>query len=169
MKNFSYPDEVLKFIYTNYPDEEIPMTRMQTFITSYYSVINAVNDLSNKGLVNKREVIHGRKTIMVSLTEKGCQVAEQLQNAELAAKGTLKRSFFSREQLIIRFLGNMGNATESQIRGEIPGSLDDLRELEGMNLIWQGTGIENINYFRLTQKGEDVFKKIKETENIVKV
>ena len=77
-----YKDEVLKFMYSNFKDEGIPMTKLQDIISSYYSVTNSVNSLYDQGLVNKREVILGRKTIMISLTKKGKEVAETLKKAE---------------------------------------------------------------------------------------
>ena len=82
VKKSGYKDEILKFIYANFKDEEIPMTKLQDIITSYYSVTSSVNSLYDQGLVNKREVILGRKTIMISLTKKGKEVAEQLKKAE---------------------------------------------------------------------------------------
>ena len=82
VKKSGYKDEILKFIYANFKDEEIPMTKLQDIITSYYSVTSSVNSLYDQGLVNKREVILGRKTIMISLTQKGKDVAEQLKKAE---------------------------------------------------------------------------------------
>ena len=69
-------------MYSNFKDEEIPMTKLQDIISSYYSVTNSVNSLYDQGLVNKREVILGRKTIMISLTKKGKEVAETLKKAE---------------------------------------------------------------------------------------
>lgn len=85
VKKSGYKDEILKFIYASFRDEEIPMTKLQEIITSYYSVINSVNSLYEQGLVNRREVILGRKTIMISLTQKGKEVAEQLMKAEQIA------------------------------------------------------------------------------------
>ena len=78
-------DEILKFIFANFKDEEIPITKLQEIITSYYSITGAVNTLFEQGLVNKREIIIGRKTIMISLTQKGKEVAEQLMKAEKIA------------------------------------------------------------------------------------
>ncbi len=171
IKKSGYSEEILKFLYSNHSDEEVPMTRMQEIITSYYSITNAVENLSKEGLVKKRDVIQGRKTIMVSLTDKGRQVAEQLLNADLAAKGTLKKSFFSRSQLILMFLGRVGKATVPQIKDEIPGSYDDLKELEEMKLITQKieeTKGKKENYTTLTGKGEEMAKELEKCEDIVK-
>ena len=91
VKKSGYKDEILKFIYANFKDEEIPMTKLQDIITSYYSVTSSVNSLYDQGLVNKREVILGRKTIMISLTQKGKDVAEQLLKAqEIANSPTIE-------------------------------------------------------------------------------
>ena len=86
VKKSGYKDEILKFMYSNFKNEEIPMTKLQDIITSYYSVTSSVNSLYDQGLVNKREVILGRKTIMISLTKKGKEVAEQLKKAQEIAE-----------------------------------------------------------------------------------
>ena len=87
IKKSGYEDEILKFIYTNYQEVEIPMTKLQNIITSYYSVTRSVGSLYESGLVNKREIVSGRKTIMISLTKKGREVAEQLKRVEAISKG----------------------------------------------------------------------------------
>ncbi len=116
--------------------------------------------------LNKR--IHYKE---IKLTDKGRQVAEQLINADLAAKGTLKKSFFSRTQLILMFLGKVGKANVSQIKDEISGSYDDLKELEEMKLITQKieeTNGKKENFTMLTEKGEEMFMQLEKCEDIMK-
>ena len=107
----------------------------------------------------------------IKLTDKGRQVAEQLKNAELASQGRLVKSFFSKPQLVLMFLGRVGRATVSQIKEEIPGSYEDLEELKKMNLITSKIEEKNgtmENFVMLTDKGEEALRKFKELEEIVK-
>ncbi|MHB1507512.1 MAG: hypothetical protein ACYCUZ_05585 [Cuniculiplasma sp.] len=126
--------------------------------------------LEKDGLVNIEKKVIGRRTYEISLTEKGRQVAEQLMNADLAAKGTLKKSFFSRSQLILMFLGRVRKATVLQIKDEIPGSYDDLKELEEMKLITQKieeTNGKKENYTTLTGKGEKAIEEIIKLKEVI--
>ncbi len=151
--------------------EEVVKTSLSKLIPNSYALNNHLKELEELGLITIRKEKVVRITFYISLTDKGRQVAEQLLNAELAVKGTLKKSFFSRSQLILMFLGRVGKATVPQIKDEIPGSYDDLKELEEMKLI--SSEIDNdaypqVNYVILTGKGEKMVKRLKEDEEILK-
>ena len=151
--------------------EEVVKTSLSKLIPDSYALNNHLKELEELGLITIRKEKVVRITFYISLTDKGRQVAEQLLNAELAVKGTLKKSFFSRSQLILMFLGRVGKATVPQIKDEIPGSYDDLKELEEMKLI--SSEIDNdaypqVNYVILTGKGEKMVKRLKEDEEILK-
>ena len=159
---------MLSYLFTK---EKCLKTDLQVIVSNIQSLDKLLIKLEKDGLVNIEKKVIGRRTYEISLTEKGRQVAEQLMNADLAAKGTLKKSFFSRSQLILMFLGRVRKATVLQIKDEIPGSYDDLKELEEMKLI--ATEIDNatyppVNYVKLTGKGEEALRKAKELEEIVK-
>ena len=69
------------------------------------------------------------------------------------------------------FLGRVRKATVLQIKDEIPGSYDDLKELEEMKLITQKieeTKGKKENYTTLTGKGEEMAKELEKCEDIVK-
>ena len=151
--------------------EEVVKTSLSKLIPNSYALNNHLKELEELGLITIRKEKVVRITFYISLTDKGRQVADQLLNAELAVKGTLKKSFFSRSQLILMFLGRVGKATVPQIKDEIPGSYDDLKELEEMKLI--SSEIDNdaypqVNYVILTGKGEKMVKRLKEDEEILK-
>ncbi len=131
----------------------------------------SIDKLSVLGYLTIEETIKGRRTYDIFLTDKGHQVAEQLLNAELAAKGTFKKSFFSRQQLIIMLLGDRGKLTVGQIKEEIPGSYDDIKELEEMKLVRSEVDNESYppeNYFVLSEKGEEAYKEIRILEGKIK-
>lgn len=140
-------------------------------MSNLYSLDKLLSSLKEDGLVNIELMKFGKNITEISLTDKGYRVAEQLLNAELAAKGSLKKSFFSRQQLIIMLLGDRRKLTVGQIKEEIPGSYDDLKELEGMKLA--RSEIDNTahppqNWMMLTEKGERAFDKIRRLEEEIK-
>ena len=159
---------MLSYLFTK---EKCLKTDLQVIVSNIQSLDKLLIKLEKDGLVNIEKKVIGRRTYEISLTEKGRQVAEQLMNADLAAKGTLKKSFFSRSQLILMFLGRVRKATVLQIKDEIPGSYDDLKELEEMNLITQKideTNGKKENYTTLTGKGEEMVNQLEKCEDIVK-
>ena len=159
---------MLSYLFTK---EKCLKTDLQVIVSNIQSLDKLLIKLEKDGLVNIEKKVIGRRTYEISLTEKGRQVAEQLMNADLAAKGTLKKSFFSRSQLILMFLGRVRKATVLQIKDEIPGSYDDLKELEEMKLITQKieeTKGKKENYTTLTGKGEEMAKELEKCEDIVK-
>ena len=66
---------------------EVTMTSLQSIATSYNTVRKVMESCQKDGLVKIREVVAGRKTRFVSLTEKGREVAEHLKKAGESAKG----------------------------------------------------------------------------------
>ena len=148
-------------------------TDLQVIVSNIQTLDKLLIKMEKDGLVRIEKKVIGRRTFEISLTDKGKQVAEQLMNADLAARGTLKRSFFSRSQQVLMFLGTetSGKATVSQIKDEIPGSYDDLEELKKMKLIT--SKIDNdayppVNYVVLTEQGEEIVNELGKCENIVK-
>jgi DNA-binding MarR family transcriptional regulator len=168
IKKSGYEDEILKFIYTNYQDVEIPMTKLQDIITSYYTVTSSAGSLYESGLVNKREVVSGRKTIMISLTKKGREVAEQLKRAEAISQG---RKLSSTERYaVILYLYRNGSKNLKEINEDLPGSTEILRELEKLNVVKQE--IKSSKYpqettLSLTEKGMEIGLRFEELERMM--
>ena len=163
-----YSNPLLSYLLTK---EKCLKTDLQVIVSNIQTLDKLLIKLQNDNLIKIEKKVMGRRTFEISLTDKGHQVAEQLLNAELAAKGSLKKSFFSRQQLIIMLLGDRGKLTVGQIKEEIPGSYEDLKELEGMKLVTsklENVRMEKVNHFMLTETGEELFIKMKETENIMK-
>ncbi len=168
IKKSGYEDEILKFIYTNYQDVEIPMTKLQDIITSYYSVTSSVGSLYESGLVNKREVVSGRKTIMISLTKKGREVAEQLKRAEAISKGHNLPT--TDRYAVILYLYRNGSKNLKEINEDIPGSTEILRELEKLKAIKKE--IDKSKYSQeatlsLTEKGMEIGLKLEEVDKMM--
>ena len=168
IKKSGYEDEILKFIYTNYQEVEIPMTKLQNIITSYYSVTRSVGSLYESGLVNKREIVSGRKTIMISLTKKGREVAEQLKRVEAISKGHKLPS--TERYAVILYLYRNGSKNMKEINEDLPGSTEILRELEKLNVVKQE--IDKSKYpqeatLSLTEKGMVVGLRFEELERMI--
>ena len=66
---------------------KIKKTDLSEIIPNPQTYNRMVDELYKADLVSIEEKIMGRKTVILSLTEKGREVAEQLKKAEAAAKG----------------------------------------------------------------------------------
>ena len=149
----------------------LKMTDLKKVITSYDVLRYAILELESAGLVIRKETFDDKRRIIVSLTQSGEKLAEQLKNAELAAQGRLTRSFFSNPQQIILFLGKVGRATVQEIKNEIPDSYDDVKELEGMKIL--RSEVDNGAYpsqqwIMLTEKGTGICEDAKRMEEKLK-
>lgn len=144
------------------------MTKLQDIITSYYTVTSSAGSLYESGLVNKREVVSGRKTIMISLTKKGREVAEQLKRAEAISQG---RKLSSTERYaVILYLYRNGSKNLKEINEDLPGSTEILRELEKLNVVKQE--IKSSKYpqettLSLTEKGMEIGLRFEELERMM--
>ena len=65
---------------------ELQITKFLDIVNSYKTIKEVVKKLEEEGLVKTEEKVIGRKTIYVSLTEKGRAVAEKLKEAEEIVK-----------------------------------------------------------------------------------
>ena len=77
----------------------------------------------NKGFVGIGIKIFERRTFEVSINYRYQCVAEQLKSAMISVKNTMKKSFFSRSQLILMFMGKEEKPTVPLIKDEIPGHM----------------------------------------------
>ena len=66
--------------------EDLTITQFLDIVNSYKTIKDIVKKLEEDGLVKTEEKVMGRKTIYVSLTEKGRAVAEKLKEAEEVAR-----------------------------------------------------------------------------------
>ncbi len=149
----------------------IVKSKLNTIVKSHQVLDTLLNQLKEDSYITIIETKIGPPKYNISLTDKGRQVAEQLKNAELAAQGRLVKSFFSRPQQVLIFLGKVGRATVPQIKEEIPGAYDDLEELRKIKLITSKIEEKNgsmENLVMLTEKGEEIVKELEKCEDIVK-
>ena len=66
--------------------KDLTITQFLDIVNSYKTIKDIIKKLEEDGLVRIEEKVMGRKTIYVSLTEKGRAVAEKLKEAEEVAK-----------------------------------------------------------------------------------
>ena len=165
----AYSDDLLLFLNEHGPSLQYQI--IGTIVPSNMTLEKIRMYSEERGLITVTETRMGTKKYTYSLTDKGRQVAEQLKNAELASQGRLVKSFFSKPQQVLIFLGRVGRATVPQLKEEIPGSYEDLEELKKMNLIT--SDIDNVayppvNYIMLTEKGKKVCEEANKIAELVK-
>ncbi len=151
--------------------ESVKKTDLLSIVSSSDSLSNSIRALQEEGFINVETKIIGRKNVFLSLTDKGHKVAKQLMMAQLAAEGKIINTFFSRQQLIIMFIGKVGKATISQIKDEILGSYDDLEDLKKIKLVKSEIDSKAYppeNYVMLTDQGEEMFRELEKAEGILK-
>lgn len=68
-------------------DQPVMITRLYRSNRNYYAFKNVIKKMEEDGLVEVKESVEGRKSIYVSLTEKGRAVAEKIKEAEDIAAG----------------------------------------------------------------------------------
>ncbi len=69
-------------------DQPVLITKLYRSNRNYYAFKNVIKKMEEDGLVEVKESVEGRKSIYVSLTEKGKAVAEKLKEAEEVAMMT---------------------------------------------------------------------------------
>ena len=114
--------------------------------------------MEEESLIKIETKIIGRKTIFISLTQKGREVAEQLKRAEAISKG--KKLPSTERYAVILYLYRNGSKNMKEINEDLPGSTEILRELEKLNVVKQE--IDKSKYpqetmLSLTEKGMELF------------
>ncbi|MHB1439975.1 MAG: hypothetical protein ACYCSO_05265 [Cuniculiplasma sp.] len=150
-------------------EDGVPMTTFQKIATSYNTVKKLINSFEKDGLVEKKELMIGRKTFQVSLTPKGRAVAEQLKHAEDAATG--KKFTFPDKFAIISFLDKNGSTPLHDLKDEFQDATEMVRELEELKVIKQeinSSSYPPINFIVLTEKGKEIALYLRKIEEIMK-
>jgi len=70
---------ILLYIYDN---QEIPITQLSKLVKNSQTYSRTVHLFEEDGIIKSRELIHNRRYVMISLTDKGIKLAEGLRKAE---------------------------------------------------------------------------------------
>jgi len=126
--------------------------------------------LEAEGLISMKEEILGRRTYLVSLTDKGQAVAEQLKKAEQVAKGGEISEFLTDDMKILIFLLNEKEARYESLKGKFGSAYSSVSRLKQMKLVdakIDNSKFPNEEIISLTDKGKEVAQKLKEIEEIL--
>jgi len=126
--------------------------------------------LEAEGLISMKEEILGRRTYLVSLTDKGQAVAEQLKKAEQVAEGREISEFLTDDMKILIFLLSEKEARYESLKEKFGSAYSSVSRLKQMKLI--DVRIDNKKYpseeiISLTDKGRKVAQKLKEIEEVL--
>jgi len=113
----------------------------------------------------------GRKTIYISLTDKGQAVAEQLKKAEQVAEGGEISEFLTDDMKILVFLLGENEVPFGLLKEKFGSAYTSVSRLKQMGLVH--ARIDNNRFpkeeiISLTDKGRKVAQKLKEIEEVLK-
>ena len=160
-----HSSRVLLFLLEN---GQIKKTDLLNVISSSDSLSGSLRRMEEESLIKIETKIIGRKTIFISLTQKGREVAEQLKRAEAISKG--KKLPSTERYAVILYLYRNGSKNMKEINEDLPGSTEILRELEKLNVVKQV--IDKSKYpqetmLSLTEKGMEIGLRFEELERMM--
>ena len=160
-----HSSRVLLFLLEN---GQIKKTDLLNVISSSDSLSGSLRRMEEESLIKIETKIIGRKTIFISLTQKGREVAEQLKRAEAISKG--KKLPSTERYAVILYLYRNGSKNLKEINEDIPGSTEILRELEKLNVVKQE--IDKSKYpqettLSLTEKGMEIGEMLNKVEGMM--
>ncbi len=144
-------------------------SKLISIVTSPPVLTNVVNKMEEEKLIKTVEERIGRRTINISLTDRGLAVAEQLRRAEDVSKG--RKFLFPDKFAIISFLDKTGTSTMTSLTNEFRNVSELLKELEGLKVIMReinSSGYPPTNFISLTEKGKKIADKLNEVEELFK-
>ena len=160
-----HSSRVLLFLLEN---GQIKKTDLLNVISSSDSLSGSLRRMEEESLIKIETKIIGRKTIFISLTQKGREVAEQLKRAEAISKG--KKLPSTERYAVILYLYRNGSKNLKEINDDLPESTEILRELEKLNVVKQE--IDKAKYpqetmLSLTEKGMEIGEMLNKVEGMM--
>ncbi|MHB1440016.1 MAG: hypothetical protein ACYCSO_09855 [Cuniculiplasma sp.] len=144
-------------------------SKLISIVTSPPVLTNVINKMEEEKLIKTVEERIGRRTINISLTDRGLAVAEQLRRAEDISKG--RKFLFPDKFAIISFLDKTETSTMTSLTNEFRNVSELLKELEDLKVIKQeinSSGYPPTNSISLTEKGKRIADKLNEIEELFK-
>jgi len=126
--------------------------------------------LEAEGLISMKEEILGRRTYLVSLTDKGQAVAEQLKKAEQVAVVGEISEFLTDDMKILIFLLGENEVPFGFLKERFGSAYSSVSRLKQMGLV--DARIDNTKFpgeqvVTLSLKGKKVAEKLKEIEEVL--
>jgi len=149
---------------------KIKKTDLLEIVSSSDSLSNTLRKLQDDGLIIMETKIIGRKTIYLSLTEKGQTVAEQLKKAEQVVEGNEISDFLTDDMKILVYLLNEKETPYESLKERFSGAYSSVSRLRHMKLI--GARVDNgkdpsEEIIFLTETGRKVAEYLKRIEELL--
>ena len=160
-----HSSKILLFLLQN---GQIKKTELLSVISSSDSLSSSLRKMDEEGLIKIETKVIGRKTIFISLTERGREVAEQLKKAEAVSKGH-KLPTTDRYAVILYLYRNVSKNMK-EINEDLPGSTEILRELEKLNVVKQeinSSKYHQVTMLSLTEKGMEIGEMLNKVEGMM--
>jgi len=162
-----HASQILTFVFSR---GRIKKTDLLEIVSSSDSLSKTLRKLQDDGLIIMETKVIGRKTIYISLTDKGQAVAEQLKKAEQVAEGREISEFLTDDMKILIYLLNEKEARYESLKGKFSSAYSSVSRLKQMKLV--DAKIDNSKFpkeeiISLTDKGKKVAEKLKEIEEIL--
>jgi DNA-binding MarR family transcriptional regulator len=163
-----HASQILTFVFSR---GRIKKTDLLEIVSSSDSLSNTLRKLQDDGLIIMETKVIGRKTIYISLTDKGQAVAEQLKKAEQVAEGREISEFLTDDMKILIYLLHEKETPYESLKGKFSSAYSSVSRLKQMKLV--RARIDSSKYpseeiISLTDRGRKVAEKLKEVEEVLK-
>jgi len=163
-----HASQILTFVFSR---GRIKKTDLLEIVSSSDSLSKTLRKLQDDGLIIMETKVIGRKTIYISLTDKGQAVAEQLKKAEQVAEGGEISEFLTDVMKILIFLLGENEVPFGLLKEKFGSAYTSVSRLKQMGLVH--ARIDNNRFpkeeiISLTDKGRKVAQKLKEIEEVLK-
>ncbi len=155
-------------IFWLYDRNQVLKTDLQSVVKNLYSLNSLLQKLEEDEIIKIEKKPFGKNITEIMLTPKGREVAEQLRKAEAISQG---RKFPATDRYaVILHLYRNGPMNLKEIKDDLPGSTEILRELEKLNVVKQE--IDKSKYpqetmLSLTEKGMEIGLRFEELERMM--
>jgi len=158
-----FANSVIRFLYE--ADKPVIKSALSKVVNNPYTLSKLLESLSKEGLINYSINEFGRKSYNISLTQKGRDVAEHLMKLDAISKG--KKLPSTERYAVILYLYRNGSKNMKEIKDDLPGSADIIRDLMNLKVVKQE--IDSSSYpqktkLELTEKGERIGSLIEKAE-----
>jgi len=162
-----HASQILTFVFSR---GRIKKTDLLEIVSSSDSLSNTLRKLQDDGLIIMETKVIGRKTIYISLTDKGQAVAEQLKKAEQVAVVGEISEFLTDDMKILIFLLGENEVPFGFLKERFGSAYSSVSRLKQMGLV--DARIDNTKFpgeqvVTLSLKGKKVAEKLKEIEEVL--
>lgn len=137
---------ILLYIYDN---QEIPITQLSKLVKNSQTYSRTVHLFEEDGIIKSRELIHNRRYVMISLTDKGKALAEGLRKAE-------QEVFKENASEISTLPSNYDDQFKNLSVLTHANTLDDHIAIKDLN--YDGAGHDRVVYVYIKPNGDNILR-----------